>query len=87
MPKLKVLGSKLLAIDGLATCAITTDEVTTQKHEVRDGTVEGRAFISKARLASAKATDVGHGLRYDLIKRVEGDFSGLGLTSEVRLPP
>jgi len=55
---LKVLIRKLLAVDRLATGAITTGEVATLQHELWDDSVEGRALVAEALLASAESTEV-----------------------------
>jgi len=55
---LEVLICKLLAVDRLATSAITTSEVTTLQHELRDDSVEGRALVTEALLAGAESTEV-----------------------------
>ena len=57
---------------------VATGEVTTLKHEVRDDTVEGRALVAEALLASAKGTEVLGGLGDLVIVEVEVDAAGLG---------
>lgn len=47
---------------GLATGAIALGEVTTLDHELLDDTVEGRALITEALLASGKSAEVFSGL-------------------------
>lgn len=72
--ELEVLIGEFGAVDGLATgswvsqyCVrrensiqrtVTVGEVTALDHEILDDTVEGRAFISKALLASSQSTEV-----------------------------
>jgi hypothetical protein len=51
--ELEVLIGELLAVDGLAASSITLGEVTTLDHELLDDTVEGRALIAVALLASS----------------------------------
>lgn len=57
---------------------VATSEVTTLKHEVRDDTVEGRALVTEALLASAESTEVLGGLGDNVIKEVEVDAGTLG---------
>lgn len=52
---------------------VTTGEVTTLEHEVRDDTVEGRALVAEALLAGAESAEVLSGLGDDVIKEVEVD--------------
>lgn len=58
----EVLISELLAVDGLATSAVEVGEVTTLKHEIGDDTVEDRAGVTEALLASAESSEVLSGL-------------------------
>ena len=51
VPQLEVLVGELLAIDGLAAAAISSGEVATLAHEVRDDTVERGALVAEALLA------------------------------------
>ena len=53
--ELEVLVRELLAVDGLATGAVAVGEVTTLNHEALDHTVEGRALVTEALLASSKS--------------------------------
>jgi len=48
----------LLAVDGLATSAVATGEVTTLEHKVGDDTVELGAGVTEALLASAESAEV-----------------------------
>lgn len=57
VPYLEVLIGKLVAVDRLATSAISTGKVTTLDHKVLDHTVERRALISKALLAGSKSPE------------------------------
>jgi hypothetical protein len=56
--QLEVLIGELVAVDGLATSAVALGEITTLDHEVLDDTVEGRALVAKALLASSKSSEV-----------------------------
>jgi hypothetical protein len=56
--QLEVLVGELVAVDGLATSAVALGEVTALDHEVLDDTVEGRALVTKALLASSKSSEV-----------------------------
>jgi hypothetical protein len=76
---LEVLVGELLAVDGLATSAVATGEVTTLKHEVGDDAVEGGAGIAEAVLASAELAEVAGGLGNDVIVEVEDDTALLDL--------
>lgn len=70
---LEVLIGELLAIDGLATSAVATGEVTTLEHELRDDTVEGRALVTEARGTGAQLLEVLGGLGDDVV--VEGEVN------------
>jgi len=54
----EALVSKLLAVDGFATSAVATSEVTTLKHEIRDDSVERRALVSETVDASAEFFEI-----------------------------
>jgi hypothetical protein len=43
--------SEFFAIDGLATSAVSSREITALKHEVGDDTMETGSFVSKSVLA------------------------------------
>ena len=58
----EVLVLKLVAIDGLATSAVSGSEVATLAHEVGDHAVECGALESESLLSSAKSTEVLTGL-------------------------
>jgi len=73
----EVLISELLTVDGLATSAVATGEVTALEHELGDDSVEGRASVSEALLASAESTEVLSGLWDYVIVEVEVDATGL----------
>jgi len=73
----EVLISELLAVDGLATSAVATREVTALEHELRDDTVESRASISEALLAGAESTEVFGSLGDDIIVEDKVDAARL----------
>ena len=79
MLQLEVLVGELLAVDGLATGAVATGEVTALEHELGDDAVEGRALVAEALLAGAEGAEVGSGLGNDIVEQVEGDAAGLVL--------
>jgi hypothetical protein len=54
--ELKVLIRELLTVDGLAASSVTVGKVTALDHELLDDTVEGRALVSIAILASRQLT-------------------------------
>jgi hypothetical protein len=56
--QLEVLIGELVAVDGLATSAVTLGKVTTLDHKVLDDTVEGRSLVTEALLASSKSSEV-----------------------------
>lgn len=62
---------------------VALGEVTTLKHEVGDNTVEGRSGVAKTMLASGKLTEVGGGLRDDVVEELEHD-AAQGLCERVR---
>ena len=66
MLELEVLVGELLAVDALAASTVALGEVTALKHECLDHTVEARALVAVALLASAQGTEVLDGLRYRL---------------------
>lgn len=63
----------LLAVDGLATGAVATGEVTTLEHELGDDTVELGAGVTEAVLASAESTEVLGGLGDDVSAQLHDD--------------
>ena len=76
----------LLVIEGFSTEAqqlsegnthVTTGEVTTLKHELRDDTVEFGGFVSKALLAGAESTEVLNCFGDDVVEKLEVDATGL----------
>lgn len=73
----EVLISELLTVDGLATSAIATGEVTSLKHELRDNAVEGRASVSETLLAGAESAEVLSSLWDNVIVENEVDAAGL----------
>lgn len=77
--ELEVLVGELLTIDGFSTSAIATGEVTTLEHEVGDDSVERRALVAEALLASAESTEVLSGLGDLLVVEVEVDATTLVL--------
>jgi len=78
----EVLVSELLTVDGLATSAVATGEVTALEHELRDDTVESRPSISEALLAGAESTEVLGSLGNDII--VEDKVDATRLFSNLR---
>jgi hypothetical protein len=56
---------------------VTTGEVTTLEHELRDDTVERRALVAKALLTSAEASEVLGSLGDNIVEEVESDPSTL----------
>jgi hypothetical protein len=92
--QLEVLVGELLTVDGLATSAVATGEVTTLKHEVRDDSVERRALVAETLLASAESTEVLGGLGDLFVEEVEVDAatllldggSGLAVLEDGTLP-
>ena len=57
MAELEVLILELVTVDRLATSAITAGKVTTLDHEVLDDTVESRALVAEALLASGQSAE------------------------------
>jgi hypothetical protein len=55
---------------------VATGEVTTLEHEVRDDTVELRARVAEALLASAESTEVLDGLGDNVVEELEVDAAG-----------
>ena len=66
-----LLTLELLAVDGLSTGTVATGEVTALEHELGDDSVEGRALVAEALLASAEGTEVLSSLRDDIVEEVE----------------
>ena len=62
---------------------VAAGEVTALEHELRDDSVEGRALVAEALLASAESAEVLSSLRDDIVEEVEVDATGL-LCSRVR---
>ena len=78
--------SELLSIDGLATSAVTTGEVTTLEHERRNNTVETRSCITEAVLACRQFAEVLRRLWDDIIVELEDDAAErLAVGGDVKL--
>ena len=75
--ELEVLVGELLSVDGLATSAVTTGEVTTLEHEVGDDAVERGALVAEALLAGAESAEVLGGLGDNVTEEVEVDAARL----------
>ena len=76
--QLEVLIGELLTIDGLATSAVATSEITTLKHELWDDAVERGALVSEPMFfLVAQGTEVLDGTWDLLIEEVEVDATGL----------
>jgi len=73
---LKVLISKLLPVDALATGSVAASEVSGLAHEVRDHPVEDGAFVAEPLLPRAQSTEVRGSLRSDIIIQLELDSAG-----------
>lgn len=56
--QLEVLIRKLLAVDRLATSAVTLGEVTALNHEVTDDTMESRSLITESLFAGSESMEV-----------------------------
>lgn len=80
MLDLEVLIGELLAVDGLATSAVATGEVTTLEHELGDDTVECRALVAEALGTGAELLEVLGGLGDDVVVEGEVNVTGLGFT-------
>jgi len=78
MLHLEVLVCEFLAVDRLATSAVTTGEVSTLQHELRNDTVELATLVAKALLASAESTEVLGSLWNYIVVEVEVDTTPLG---------
>jgi hypothetical protein len=63
------------------TSYVATGEVTALEHEVGDDTVESRALVAEALLASAEGTEVRGGLGDDVVKQVERDAARLSYST------
>lgn len=63
----------LLAVDGLATSAVATGEVTTLEHKVGDDTVELGVGVTEALLASAESAEVLGGVGDNVGAQLHGD--------------
>jgi len=76
---LEVLVCKFLAVDRLATSAITTGEVSSLQHELWDDAMELAALVSESLLASAKSTEVLSSFGDYIVVELEVDAGLLGL--------
>lgn len=56
---------------------VTTGEVTTLEHEIRDDAVERGALVAEALLAGAESTEVLSGLGHDGVVELEVDATVL----------
>lgn len=62
---------------GGAATDVAAGEVAALEHELRDDTVEGRALVTEAVLASAELTEVAGGLGDDVVVELEDNTAGL----------
>lgn len=77
----EVLILELVAVDGLATCAVVVLEVTTLAHKVRNHTVEGGTFIAEALLSGAQGTKVFASLWSYICAQLNNDTPQWGVIS------
>ena len=80
MLQLEVLVLELVAVDGLASSAVSSGEVATLAHEVGDDTVEGGSLEAVSLLAGAQGAEVLTGLGDNV-------SSQLKLTISVQISP
>ena len=73
----RVLTSKFLAVDGLATSTVVASEITTLEHEIGDHTVERGIFIAKTVLAGRELPEVSCGFGDDIVVQFEGDSASI----------
>jgi len=71
--QLEVLILELVAVDGLATSAVASGEITTLTHEVGDDTVELGALETESLLTSAEGTEVLCSLGHDISSQLHHD--------------
>jgi hypothetical protein len=64
---------------------VTTSEVTTLQHELRDDAVERRALVAEALLAGAESTEVLGSLGDYIIVEIEVDASSVGCRRDQEL--
>jgi len=76
----EVLILELVAVDRLATSAVSCSEVTTLTHEARDNSVEGRALEAEALLSSAQSTEVLSCAGHNIFSQLE-DNTASGVTT------
>ena len=65
-----------VVVDGESESYVTTSEVSTLKHEVRDYTMELAALVAEALLAGAEGTEVLSCLRDHVVEELEVDAAG-----------
>jgi len=78
--QLKVLIRELLTIDGLAAGAVTSSEIATLAHELRDDTMKSRRLVPEALLAGAESAKILGGLGDDVGAESHLDAAGGGAT-------
>ena len=71
MLQLEVLVLELVAVDGLASSAVSSGEVATLAHEVGDDTVEGGSLEAVSLLAGAQGAEVLIGLGDDVSSQLK----------------
>jgi len=76
---LEVFIGEFLAIDRLATSAVSTGEVSSLKHELWDDAMKLATLVSEALLASAQSTEVLSSLWDYIVVELEVDAGFLGL--------
>lgn len=73
----KVLVLELLTVDGLTASTVTSGEVTTLQHELRDHSVESGVGVTKTLLAGGQRSEVLSGLRNNIVVQFEGNSAEL----------
>jgi len=84
MLQLKVLISKLLAIDGLAPGTVPLREVTSLTHEARNDAVKLATLETESLLTRAEGTEILTGLRHDITSQLHDDPS-CSLTADINV--
>lgn len=74
----KVFVVEFVTVDGFATSSVSTGEVASLDHELRNDPVELGSSVSKALLASTQGSEVLSGFWYNLIEKLEFDWGKLG---------
>lgn len=77
----EVFVSKLFTVDGLTTGTVTSGEVTTLQHELRNDSVERGSSVTETLFTGTESSEVFSGLWDNVVVQLEDDSTELGAVS------